>query len=278
MQGRTFFRAALAFGALAAAACSKRDDAPPQIAAEQAATTVLNGTVNASGPWTPREQAELEVSLTDVSGGDGSVEIAKQRFPAPARLPMAFSLTYDGNQIQSAHRYTVAARILENGQVLFATDTPYPVITQGNPSQAAIQLTPIGAAADRTPQADTPSIAETKFEGALRTAEGTLHYAAYFQGAELKRIEQPAASGPVIYEFLGARLLHYAADNEKTGEALELQFDERGKLVNATKKVGGQSSTPSTAEINSVRNRAMSLRSRALADAEVNGHRAAAKF
>lgn len=278
MQARTFSRIALLCSVLALPACSKRNDAPPQVSAEQSTTAVLNGTVHVLEPATLSEQAELEVSLTNVSGDDGAVEVAKQRFPGPIRLPMEFSLTYDGSAIQSAHRYTVAARILENEQVLFATDTAYPVITQGNPSQAAMQLTRSGATADPITQADASATAETKFEGELRTAEGTLRYASYFQGSELKRIEQPAASGLVTYEFLGARLLRYAAKNETSGEALELQFDERGKLVNAMKQANGQSSVPAAAEINTVRNRAALLRSRALADAEAKGHRAAGGF
>lgn len=80
--------------------------------------------------------ATLHVKLADASTGQ---VIAKAMLYNP-HVPVYLELAYEPSNIDKAHVYTVAARILVKRELFFATDTPVKVITQGHPSKVDLLL------------------------------------------------------------------------------------------------------------------------------------------
>jgi putative lipoprotein len=80
--------------------------------------------------------ASLHVNLTDVNTGH---VLAKAMLDNP-HVPVHLDLAYEPSNIDTAHVYTVTARILVDDDPFFATETPAKVITQGNPSQLELLL------------------------------------------------------------------------------------------------------------------------------------------
>jgi len=96
-------------------------------------------TLQVSGSVSYRERialppdAEIVVQLQDVSRMDApAVVLAEQRIRAEGRqVPFVYALPVDPARIDARMRYTVSARILRGGQLLFINDTAHPVLTQG---------------------------------------------------------------------------------------------------------------------------------------------------
>ena len=75
--------------------------------------------------------AKLLVELRDVSLMDvASKLIAAQDYELTA-VPQDYSLTFLDSQILETNSYAVSARITLDGELLFVTDTTYPVLTRG---------------------------------------------------------------------------------------------------------------------------------------------------
>ncbi|MGH9881279.1 MAG: YbaY family lipoprotein [Pyrinomonadaceae bacterium] len=62
---------------------------------------------------------------------------------AQAAVPIKFEIQYDPGHIDQRHRYTIQARILENGKPQFANTRAYPVITGGNPNTVEVIVAPV---------------------------------------------------------------------------------------------------------------------------------------
>lgn len=86
--------------------------------------------------------AVVEVTLQDTSRADApALVLDRQTIPTNGKqVPIPFTLTYDPTTINPTHTYTVAARILVNGQLQWINTTSYPVITRDNPSNVAIMV------------------------------------------------------------------------------------------------------------------------------------------
>jgi putative lipoprotein len=86
--------------------------------------------------------AVIQVSLSDVSRADAAATVvAETTIVAGARqVPIPFALRYDPSRIQASSSYAVRAVIKSGDRMLFTTDAAYRVITQGNPTQANLQL------------------------------------------------------------------------------------------------------------------------------------------
>ena len=91
--------------------------------------------------------AVIQVSLSDVSRADAAATVvAETTIVAGARqVPIPFSLRYDQSRIQANNSYAVRAVIKSGDRMLFTTDAAYRVITQGNPTQANLQLVRVSA-------------------------------------------------------------------------------------------------------------------------------------
>ena len=56
-------------------------------------------------------------------------------------MPLPFEPRYDSSRIEPKRSYALRAAIRSAGRTLFATDTAYPVITQGHPTEVDLLLT-----------------------------------------------------------------------------------------------------------------------------------------
>jgi putative lipoprotein len=91
--------------------------------------------------------AELEVWITDVSPLILALPlIAQTTVRSEGRqVPLPFELRYEPSKILPDHTYGTKAVIKSGGRILFATETDYHVITQGNPTQVDLRLASAGA-------------------------------------------------------------------------------------------------------------------------------------
>ncbi|MES0824619.1 YbaY family lipoprotein [Ruegeria sp. SCP11] len=84
--------------------------------------------------------ATLYVELQDVSLADApAVPLAAKRY-AVTSVPTQFELTFDDALIKEGHRYVVRATINQGQDLLFTTDTAYPVLTDGAGNSADLML------------------------------------------------------------------------------------------------------------------------------------------
>lgn len=141
MKKRTILLFLGAASALLVAACT----APPQAAPVAAEPLRITGTVAYRERIALDPSAEIVVQLLDVSRMDvAAVVLAEQRFRADGRqVPFPFELRVDPARIDPRMRYTVSARILQDGQLLFITDTSHPVLTYREGNTASLMLTKI---------------------------------------------------------------------------------------------------------------------------------------
>jgi putative lipoprotein len=119
-------------------------------APDDSATTGEEATANmaqVTGTLMYRERIALppgavaEVWLLDTSLADApAVEIAYQRINDPGNPPIPFVLEYDPSRIDERMQYGVRATISHDGQLLFTSDTHYPVLTRGAGNTADIML------------------------------------------------------------------------------------------------------------------------------------------
>lgn len=85
--------------------------------------------------------AVLEVSLQDVSLADAAAPVlSSQRF-AMSGVPHAFDLNYDPGLIDERFSYSVSARIIVDGQVLFRTTSHNAVLSRGAGNEVDLMLT-----------------------------------------------------------------------------------------------------------------------------------------
>jgi putative lipoprotein len=76
--------------------------------------------------------AEFEAVLQDVSRADApAMDIARATIPNAPNPPIRFTIPFDPTKIDPGHSYSVRAVIRGDGQLLFISDTAYPVLTRG---------------------------------------------------------------------------------------------------------------------------------------------------
>jgi uncharacterized lipoprotein YbaY/heat shock protein HslJ len=91
------------------------------------------GGISVSGSATYRERMALppdavfEATLEDVSRADAPAAVVASTRVASPSVPIAFSIGVDPARIDANRRYGVRGRITSNGQLLFTSDTVYPV-------------------------------------------------------------------------------------------------------------------------------------------------------
>ncbi len=85
--------------------------------------------------------ALVEVQLLDTSRMDvPAEEISMQLIEDPGSVPVPYRLGFDADDIIDNHTYSVRATISSGDDLLWTTDTAYPVITRGNPLTADLML------------------------------------------------------------------------------------------------------------------------------------------
>ncbi|MGE5603550.1 MAG: YbaY family lipoprotein [Nitrososphaerales archaeon] len=112
----------------------------------QAPAGRLEGTVTYSQRIALAPDAVIEVSLQDISRADAPADVvARQTIQANGKqVPIPFALLYDAAQIKPAARYSVSARITENGKLTWISTQLIPVLTDGAPaSNVEIVVQPV---------------------------------------------------------------------------------------------------------------------------------------
>lgn len=134
---------------------------------------LMSGTITYRVRLALARDAEIRTKLVDVSGGNtAETIIAEESFSADNRqVPIPFQLRYERNAINTRNRYVVRAEIFTDGKRIFATDTDYAVITQGNPS-ANIVLTLVQAGDEKPAIITGQSFNLSKFGTGSLSIEG----------------------------------------------------------------------------------------------------------
>jgi uncharacterized lipoprotein YbaY len=151
------------------------------------------------------------VRIIETSRSDSPV-IAEQRIETDGKqVPFEFGVAYDRSKIRENSRYEVNVEIRDSsGRLLFITDSPYPVITQGNPRNADIVVVPVGG----TGQQRT---------GRIRGTVTYLQRSALPRNAEIVvrlRDSSDTSAGPVAEE-------RFSSAGRQVPIPFELSFDPR---------------------------------------------------
>ena len=138
------------------AACSPAPEATENTASEAAADekpgAQITGTVMYRERMALGPTAQLNIQLQDVSLADvAATIIAEKTISDPGQVPIRFELGYDPTKIEQRNTYVLRAIISDNGQMLFTTDTAYPVITRDNINSAEIMLIRVNTEESPTP-------------------------------------------------------------------------------------------------------------------------------
>jgi hypothetical protein len=118
--------------------------------------------------------------------------------------------------------------------------------------------------------ADPRAVRIEEFRGKFAPGGIATSYRATFSNGQIQALQETRESGSQTgaYEFLGARLMKYRGAALSSAENIELEFDQRGKVL--VNRAGDKTASPE--EISAIRDRAQSLRSHALAHRDVRGH------
>jgi uncharacterized lipoprotein YbaY/heat shock protein HslJ len=85
--------------------------------------------------------AVLEATLEDISRADApATEIGRARVEKPGQLPFQFSIPYDRAQIKTERMYSVRARVLVDGKLMFTSAEFYPVLSRGRGNTTTITM------------------------------------------------------------------------------------------------------------------------------------------
>jgi putative lipoprotein len=126
------------------------------LTANPLAAQTIQGTATYRERMALPPSAVFEATLEDVSRTDAPATVfATTRLDKPGNPPIAFSIAYDPARIDQTHRYNVRARILVDGQLLFASDTAIPVITSGSPTTVSVSLRRVAASTSQRPNSPT---------------------------------------------------------------------------------------------------------------------------
>jgi putative lipoprotein len=112
-------------------------------------SATITGTANYVASFTIGNGAVFEATLEDVSIADAPAQrIGSAMVQSPGGAPLQFSIAYDPQLIDPTHRYAVRARIKDHDRVLFATQTSYPVLGDGQVTHVDIELREVASASD----------------------------------------------------------------------------------------------------------------------------------
>ncbi len=105
----------------------------------------LEGTVTYLQRIALSPDAVMQVRLLDVSHQDAAAEIlAAVTVPTVGKqVPLAFHLTYNPNQIQLNHTYSIQARILVDGELQYISTSMNPAFGAGTDESIEIRVDPV---------------------------------------------------------------------------------------------------------------------------------------
>jgi uncharacterized lipoprotein YbaY len=132
---RSLTQAACLSVALICAGCMKGDAAP----------STVTGTASWGAGTALPPGAILEATLEDVSRADAPAEIlGRTLIEPPGNPPVEFSIPFDADRIDPTHRYSVRARVTLGENLLYTTDTSYPVLGTRESNRVDLLLRQVG--------------------------------------------------------------------------------------------------------------------------------------
>ena len=136
-----------------------------------AAGDIVRGTASYRERIALPPDAVLEVTLEDVSLADAPArEIGSVRLESPGSPPFAFEIAYDPAEIDEHNSYAVRAAIRAGGELMFTTDSAYPVLTRGAGNEVELQLRRAGGTGTG-PESFSLGELPASFEGELPCAD-----------------------------------------------------------------------------------------------------------
>jgi putative lipoprotein len=106
---------------------------PPSEQAPGAATQVTGSVMYRERiALTPAAVVQVEVVELTQDGSPGTV-IGEQKIQSPAQVPIPFAVDINPQRVRAEGSYAVTVRITD-GERVFSTSTPVPVLTQGHRS------------------------------------------------------------------------------------------------------------------------------------------------
>ena len=141
--------------ALAVAATACREPTPDNGgAANTVNAAVISGTVSYRERMALSNQAELEITLEDVSRQDVAAKIiARQVIKDTGQVPIRFELPYAPADIDERMSYSLRAKLRDRGRLMFISDTHTPVLTRGGGREAHMMLVAVQHPAENLPAA-----------------------------------------------------------------------------------------------------------------------------
>jgi heat shock protein HslJ len=107
----------------------------------------------------------FEATLEDASRADAASEvIGRTRIQSPGPPPIRFTISYDPARISTRNRYVVRARIARGAQLLFTTDTQYPVLGEAQASHVDVLLRRVASTPAASQPAGNASLENTDWE------------------------------------------------------------------------------------------------------------------
>lgn len=122
---------------------------------------VITGTARFRERITVPPEAVFEATLEDVSRADAPADVLGQvRVDSPGNPPIRFEIAYDATRIKPNHTYSVRARLIVNGRLMFVTDRIYPVLMRGAGSTVELLLKKTGGPLPRDSEKEGAMSAE----------------------------------------------------------------------------------------------------------------------
>ena len=270
------------------AGCNKPAPAPDpnDIARDEAAARMaalshlpaITGQINLAGiNQLPKAKVDLELRLLDVTDpSQKPVTVEELVAPAPRRLPMDFRLPYHGEKIDQAKRYVIEAALNISGVRLYSTAMPVPVLTDGHPATATLDLVSGGMTATTMSQAELTKREFSALEsqlGGMRRVTGkrvdddiSVGWDAFMQDSALRMAREQVNldnEAEVAYRYAYKAGQPWYVVRVQDGITAQLAWDSEQRVIL------NESSDGSTLNDNDAAN----LRARAVALAEAIGQR-----
>ena len=115
---------------------------PPVVAPETLPAGTVEGEVISLERSGIHPLAKIVIQLHDLSvfAGVEPKLMAETTIDRPAVFPIPFQLPYPADTLVADHDYSLSARLMVGNDVLFKTDTRYPVLTRDAPSRIQLVL------------------------------------------------------------------------------------------------------------------------------------------
>ena len=147
MLVRSSWPIAILLGVMSACATTGQTESDESTPSAGQTTAVVTGSVAYRERMALPPDAVVHVSLIDASRMDAVAPVIAETtiVAAGKQVPIPYTLRYDRSRIDATHSYAVRAVIRSGERMLFTTNTSNRVITQGNPTQANLQVVRVSA-------------------------------------------------------------------------------------------------------------------------------------